>query len=74
VGQGIEFFTGLRRLGKVVYFLQYEGQGHSIFDKAALDYNTRMLEFFNYYLRGAPLPVWMTDKRVKILHAKGIKK
>ncbi|QJB38960.1 S9 family peptidase [Chitinophaga oryzae] len=73
VGQGIEFFTGMRRMGKVVYFLQYEGQGHSIFDKPALDYNTRMLEFFNYYLKGAALPGWMTDKRAKILHAKGLK-
>ncbi|WP_394333846.1 S9 family peptidase [Chitinophaga eiseniae] len=73
VGQGIEFFTGMRRMGKVVYFLQYEGQGHSIFDKPALDYNRRMFEFFSYYLKGAALPAWMTDKRAKILHAKGLK-
>ncbi|MBC9934213.1 S9 family peptidase [Chitinophaga qingshengii] len=74
VGQGIEFFTGLRRMGKVVYFLQYEGQGHSIFDQAALDFSTRMLEFFNYYLKRGPLPDWMTDKQATILHAEGIKK
>ncbi|NLR66992.1 S9 family peptidase [Chitinophaga varians] len=73
VGQGIEFFTGMRRMGKVVYFLQYEGQGHSIFDKPALDYNTRMLEFFSYYLKGAPLPAWMTSKQANVLKLTGTK-
>lgn len=72
-GQGIELFTGMRRMGKVVYFLQYEGQGHSIFDKPALDYNTRMLEFFSYYLKGATLPGWMSGKRASIQNVTGIK-
>src|SRR5581483_11249450 len=27
-GQGVEFFTALRRLGKPVWMLQYDHQGH----------------------------------------------
>jgi len=33
--QGIQFFLALRRLGKRVWMLQYDGEDHIVFDKAA---------------------------------------
>lgn len=55
----VEMFTGLRRLGKKAWMLVYEGD-HSISGKDALDYNTRMMQFFDHYLKDIPAPVWMT--------------
>lgn len=58
--QGIEFYTALRRLGKTVWMLQYDGQGHVVFGKAAEDLEIRMKQFFDHYLKGACAPFWMT--------------
>lgn len=60
--QGVEFFSALRRLGKDVWMLQYDNQDHSIddFTVAARDFNKRMLQFFNHFLKGGPLPRWMS--------------
>ena len=58
--QGVEFFSALRRLGKKVWMLQYDGSRHSVLsDIQADDYNIRMTQFFDYYLKGAPAPKWM---------------
>lgn len=59
--QGIELFTALRRLGKRAWMLQYDGQGHNVFGKAALDLTVRMFQFFNYYLMRESPPIWMTN-------------
>jgi len=60
--QAIEFFVNLKRAGKVVWLLQYDGgYGHQLGGNAAQDYHTRMLQFFDYYLKGAPPPIWMTQ-------------
>jgi dipeptidyl aminopeptidase/acylaminoacyl peptidase len=58
--QGIEFFTGLRRLGKKAWMLQYDGEDHVASGNAAKDVTIRTKQFFDYYLKGAPPPVWMT--------------
>jgi dienelactone hydrolase len=59
--QGIELFTALRRLGKKVWMLQYDGEGHGLDGlQAQEDLTDRMYQFFNYYLKGAPPPKWMT--------------
>jgi dienelactone hydrolase len=59
--QGVEFFTALRRLGKRVWMLQYDGEDHSLNrGKAAEDFHKRMMQFFDHYLKGAPAPKWMT--------------
>ncbi|HEY4194037.1 MAG TPA: prolyl oligopeptidase family serine peptidase, partial [Mucilaginibacter sp.] len=59
--QGVEFFTALRRLGKKVWMLQYDGQDHNLLDKQAqYDYTIRTQQFFDHYLKGLPAPVWMT--------------
>lgn len=59
--QGLEFFTALRRLGKKVWMLQYDGQMHSLFSRfAKIDYTIRTTQFFDHYLKGTLPPIWMT--------------
>jgi dienelactone hydrolase len=58
--QGIEFFTALRRLGKKVWMLQYEDGDHSVQGRESDDFNIRMKQFFDHYLKDAPAPIWMT--------------
>ena len=58
--QGIEFFMSLRRLGKPSWFLNYNGEPHwPVKLQNRIDFNIRMSQFFDYYLKGAPKPVWM---------------
>lgn len=58
--QGIEFFTALRRLGKKVWMLQYDGEGHGIInDNAGRQHTIRLTQFFDHYLKGWPAPKWM---------------
>ncbi len=58
--QGIEFFVSLRRLGKPAWFLNYNGEPHwPLKMQNRKDFNIRMQQFFDYYLKGAPMPVWM---------------
>lgn len=58
--QGIEFFTGLKRLGKPVWLLNYNDEPHwPVKLQNRIDFQTRMQQFFDYYLMGAPKPRWM---------------
>lgn len=58
--QGIEFFVSLRRLGKPSWFLNYNGEPHwPLKLQNRKDFNIRMAQFFDHYLKGAPKPVWM---------------
>ncbi|WP_142686584.1 alpha/beta hydrolase family protein [Chitinophaga polysaccharea] len=59
--QALEFFTALRRLGKKVWLLEYTDGRHSIRGKSAIDFDIRMRQFFDYYLKGFPIPNWMTN-------------
>lgn len=62
--QGIEIFTALRRLGKKSWMLQYDGEEHMILDdKASRDFQVRIAQFFDHYLKGTPPPEWMTRGR-----------
>ncbi len=58
--QGIEYFNALRRLKKPVILVQYKGENHGL---AKLpnrkDYAVRMMEFFDFHLKGKPAPDWM---------------
>ena len=59
--QGIEFFVGMRRLGKPAWMLNYNGEPHWPVKKAnRLDFNTRLEQFFDHYLMDAPMPEWMS--------------
>jgi len=59
--QGIEFFTALRRLGKPVWMLVYNNEEHNLVQtKNRKDLSRRMMQFFDHFLKGAPMPVWMS--------------
>jgi dipeptidyl aminopeptidase/acylaminoacyl peptidase len=59
--QSIELYLALRRLGKPAIFLQYRGEPHHVQKYPnKLDYATKMKEFFDHYLKGAPAPDWLT--------------
>ncbi|UMB54585.1 prolyl oligopeptidase family serine peptidase [Lutibacter sp. A64] len=58
--QGIEFFVSLRRLGKPSWMLNYNEEPHwPLKMQNRIDFNIRMQQFFDHYLKGAPMPVWM---------------
>lgn len=58
--QGIEYFTALRRLNKPVWMLTYNGEQHNLTKwQNRVDLSIRMRQFFDYYLKFAPPPVWM---------------
>jgi dipeptidyl aminopeptidase/acylaminoacyl peptidase len=58
--QGIEYFVALRRLGRPVWMLNYNGEAHGLRRAAnRKDWAVRMQQFFDHYLMDAPPPVWM---------------
>ena len=61
-GQGLEFYAAARRLGKKVILLSYPDEAHHLGRKEnQKDFQIRMRQFFDHYLKGAPEPVWMRD-------------
>ena len=69
--QGIEYFTALRRLNKPVWMLNYNGEDHGL-GKAQnrKDWAVRMQQFFDHYLKDAPMPVWMGEGVPALLKGK----
>ncbi len=60
--QGIEFYTALRRLNKPVWMLNYNGEPHWPTKWENIrDFNIRMSQFFDHYLKEAPEPIWMEN-------------
>jgi len=58
--QGIEFFIALRRLGKETWLLNYNEADHwptKVRDK--YDFQVRLAQFFDHYLKEQPMPKWM---------------
>ncbi len=69
--QGIEFFVALRRLGKPVWLLNYNGEGHGLGKyQNKRDFAIRMQQFFDHYLQDAPAPVWMDEGVPAIMKGK----
>ncbi|RLD67566.1 MAG: S9 family peptidase [Bacteroidetes bacterium] len=59
--QGIEYFTDLRRLGKQVWMLTYNGDDHNLRKwPNRVDLSIRMMQFFDHYLKEKPMPIWMS--------------
>lgn len=56
----LEFFTSLRRLGKTAWLLEYSEGKHGVGGRSAVDFSIRMKQFFDYYLKDKPAPIWMT--------------
>lgn len=60
--QGIEYFVALKRLQKPVWMLNYTGEIHWPMRMAnRVDFQKRMFQFFNHYLKNEPMPRWMKD-------------
>lgn len=61
ISQAIEFYLAMRRLGKRAWLLDYEEGDHGLFGKDAADYDRRMIQFFDHYLKDEPAPKWMLE-------------
>jgi dipeptidyl aminopeptidase/acylaminoacyl peptidase len=58
--QGMEFYNALRFLGKPIIFASYPEAGHHLSKlENQKDFMTRMEQFYDHYLKGAPAPDWM---------------
>lgn len=60
--QGLELYGAARRWGKQVIFLSYPGEPHHLARKEnQKDFQLRMKQFFDHYLKGSSAPKWMID-------------
>jgi len=61
IANAFEFFFAARRLKKKVWLLQYgNNRNHVVVGNEGVDFNVRMRQFFDYYLKGIYPPKWMT--------------
>ena len=59
--QGIEFYNGLRRMGKQAWMLEYNDEAHNLRERRnRKDLSIRLSQFFDHFLKGAPMPIWMS--------------
>ena len=69
--QGIEYFVALRRLGKPVWMLNYNGEQHGLREyRNQKDWQIRMQQFFDHYLVDAPAPIWLAEGVPAVLKGK----
>lgn len=60
--QGIELFTAMRRLGKKVWMLNYNGEAHNLVErKNKKDIQIREQQYFDWLLKGEKPPKWIVD-------------
>ena len=60
--QGIEMFTAMRRLDKKVWLLVYNNEAHNLVErKNRKDIQIREQQFFDSFLKGAPIPTWLNS-------------
>ena len=60
--QGIEYFVAMKRLGKPCWLLNYTGEPHWPTRIAnRVDFQRRMFQFFNHYLKNQKMPKWMSE-------------
>ncbi len=68
--QAVEFYNALRFNGKNVILVSYPGQGHHATKlENKIDFQIRMEQFYDHYLKGKPAPEWMV-KGVPFLEKK----
>ncbi|MEO8406147.1 MAG: prolyl oligopeptidase family serine peptidase [Chitinophagaceae bacterium] len=59
--QGIELFTAMRRLGKKVWLLNYNGEAHNLVERRnRKDIQIREQQYFDWLLKDAKPPKWIT--------------
>lgn len=60
--QGLELYITMRRLGKPCILLAYKGEGHTIgLLENMLDQTSRVMDYFNYYLKGERPKSWILE-------------
>lgn len=60
--QGIELFTAMRRLGKKVWMLNYNGEAHNLVQrKNRKDIQIREQQYFDWLLKGGRPAKWITE-------------
>lgn len=60
--QGIELFTGLRRLGKKAWLLNYNGEAHNLVERRnKKDIQIREQQFFDWMLKGEKPARWLVE-------------
>ena len=60
--QGIELFTGLRRLNKKVWLLNYNGEAHNLVERRnRKDIQIREQQYFDWLLKDDAPPKWITE-------------
>lgn len=60
--QGLEFYTTAKRLGKEVILLSYPDEPHHLGkEDNQKDFQIRMKQYFDHYLKGTAAPQWMTN-------------
>jgi dipeptidyl aminopeptidase/acylaminoacyl peptidase len=60
--QGLEYYNAARRMGKEVIFLSYPDEPHHLArEENQKDFQIRMKQFFDHYLKDAPMPLWMSE-------------
>ncbi|MBL0938872.1 MAG: S9 family peptidase [Gemmatimonadaceae bacterium] len=60
--QGLEYFNAARRNGKNVIMLSYPDEPHHLGKREnQKDFQIRMKQYFDHYLKGTPAPQWMTN-------------
>ena len=60
VYQGMALYFAMRRLGRPAWLLNYRDVGHQMGgDAECRDFMQRLIGFFDYYLKAAPMPEWM---------------
>lgn len=60
--QGRALYLAMRRLQRPAWLLNYKGEGHFVMGRGAQkDWTIRMMQFFDYYLKGTEEPRWMKE-------------
>jgi dipeptidyl aminopeptidase/acylaminoacyl peptidase len=60
--QGLEYYATARRLGKEVILLSYPDEPHHLQKEAnQKDFQIRMKQYFDYYLKDAAPPLWLKE-------------
>ena len=60
--QAMEWYNALRFNEKPIIFLSYPGEGHGLRKyENQLDFQRRLRQFFNHYLRDMEPPLWMLE-------------
>lgn len=60
--QGLEYYNAARRMGKNVILLSYPDEPHHLGkEENQKDFQIRMRQYFDHYLKDAPMPRWMAE-------------